>query len=60
MGDIDGAAFSFKVNKGYEEVVHWKRILFKIPRGRVGTEFVQEISCLLDAYSDASALESIA
>ena len=39
---------------------HWKCNLFEIPRGRVGTEFVQEISRLIDAYSDASALESMA
>ena len=59
-GDIDGAAFSSKVNKAYEAAVHWKRNLFKIPRGRVGIEFVREISRLIDAYSGASALESVA
>ena len=57
-GDIDGAAFSSKVNKAYEAAVHWKRNL-EIPRGRVGTEFVREISRLIVAYSGASALESV-
>ena len=59
-GDIDGVVFSSKVDRAYEEAVHWKRNLFEVPRGKVGTEFVRELSRLLDAYSDASALESIA
>ena len=59
-GGIDGAAFSVKVDKAYEEVVHRKCNLFEIPRGQVGTEFAHELSCLLDAYSDATALEGIA
>jgi len=59
-GDISGTAFSSKVNKAYEEAVHWKRNLFEIPRGKAGMEFVRELSRLLDAYTDATALESIA
>ena len=59
-GDIDGAAFSVKVDKAYEEAVHWKRNLFEVPKGKVGAEFVRELSRLLDAYSDATALESMA
>ena len=59
-GDIDGIDFSFKVDKAYEEAVHWKRNLFEIPRSKAGTEFVRELSRLLDAYSDSTALEGIA
>ena len=59
-GDIDGIAFTSKVDKAYEEAVHWKRNLFEIPRGKAGTEFVRELSRSLDAYSDSTALEGIA
>ena len=59
-GDIDGIAFSSKVDKAYEEAVHWMCNLLEIPRGKAGTEFVRELSRLLDAYSDSTALEGIA
>ena len=44
----------------YAEVVHWKRNLFKIPSGKAGNSFVKEITRLLRAYTEASALESVA
>lgn len=37
-----------------------KRNLFEVPRGKAGTLFVRELSCLIDAYSDATAIEGIA
>ena len=41
-------------------VVHWKKNLFKIPSGKHGKAFVQEIAKLFQAYADASSLELIA
>ena len=38
----------------------WKCNLFEVPRGKAGTLFVRELSHLIDAYSDATAMEGIA
>ena len=32
--DMDGEAFSHSVDRGYEEIVHWRRNLFKVPSGK--------------------------
>ena len=48
------------MDKAYEELVSWKRNQFEVPRGKAGTDFVSELSRLIEAYNDATALESIA
>ena len=52
-------AITHQLNKAYNEVVHWKKNLFKIPSGKTGMVFGNEISSLLSIYADASPLESI-
>ena len=59
-GDKDGELFAQSIHFCYGEVVHWKRNLFKIPSGKPGKAFVRELTCLFRAYTDASALESVA
>lgn len=59
-GDTDGETLSSRLKKAYEEVVSWKRNLFEVPRGKAGTDFVSEVTRLIEAYNDATALESIA
>ena len=41
--DMDGEAFSHSVDRGYEEIVHWRRNLFKVPSGKAGKAFVREM-----------------
>ena len=59
-GNIDGDTFSHSITCCYAEVVHWKRNLFKVPSGKVGSSFVKELTRLIRAYADSSALESVA
>ena len=59
-GIHDGTTFDHSLTCCYAEVVHWKRNLFKIPSGKAGNSFVKEITRLLRAYTEASALESVA
>ena len=59
-GDVDGKAFADTINRCYEVIVHWRRNLFKVPSGKAGKAFVQELARMFRAYADASALESIA
>ncbi len=59
-GSQDGEAFTETITSLYSEVVHWRRNLFKVPSGKTGNLFVKELSRLLAAYVDDSALSSVA
>ena len=57
---IEGNVFCQKVSTAYDEIVHWQRNLFRVPYGRVGGDFVQELAKLFHSYGEAGALEAIA
>ena len=59
-GDRDGDSFTALLDKVYEETVHWRPNVFEVPRGKIGSAFVKEVSRLIEAYNDTTALESIA
>ena len=59
-GDRDGDSFTALLDKVYEETVHWRPNVFEVPRGKIGSAFVKEVSRLIEAYKDTTALESIA
>ena len=59
-GEVDGVSFSTDLNKIYDEIVHWKKNVFKVPSGKAGTAFVRELSRLFRAFADSSALEGVA
>ena len=44
----------------YSGVVQWQKNTFTVPFGKAGKEYVLELSRLLRAYADETALESIA
>ena len=58
-GELSGEV-DHEMNKTYEEVVHWRWNLFKIPSGRQGKAFVQEMVSLFQSYVNASAREKVA
>ena len=59
-GPLDGPTCVSIINKTYDEAVCWKPNLFRLPSGRVGESFVQELTHLFHSYATSSALESIA
>ena len=59
-GEIDGTTMQGVINESYNEIVHWKRNLFKVPSGKAGKGFVHELTRLLNAFAEVSALEVIA
>ena len=59
-GKLNGEAFARSIDHSYKEIVHWRRNLFKIPSGKAGKAFVQELTRMFRAYSDSSALECVA
>ena len=58
--ELDGKIFAEAVNSCYDEIVHWRRNIFKIPSGKTGKAFVREMTKLLTAFAEISALEGIA
>ena len=44
----------------YAEVVHWRPNIFTIPLGAAGKKLVEEITRLVTAFAEGSALESVA
>ena len=55
-----GEEFAQTLACAYSESVHWKRNIFRVPSGNVGKQFVRELTSLLTAYAQGSAMESIA
>ena len=59
-GDVAGESFVHSVTCCYDEVVHWREVLFKIPQAKCGRAFVAEQARLFRAYAVGSALECVA
>ena len=59
-GELSEEEVDRKISKAYEEVIHWRRNLFKIPSGCLGKTFVQEMASLFQSYADASTREKVA
>ena len=48
------------ISKCYDEAIHWKANLFKIPNGNAGENFIKELSRLFRSYAEGSSMESTA
>ena len=60
LGKNDGNITCTQLTTCYNEVVYWKRNLFRVPIGKTGDAFVSELTSLFNAYATTSSLESIA
>ena len=58
--DTVGESFSRSNDACYDEIVHWRRNVFKVPSGRTGKSFVRELTRMFHAFAEGSALERIA
>ena len=59
-GSLKGEEFRSIIRLAYDEVVHWRRNIFLLPSGKFGKEFIRVLTSLFTAYSQGSALESVA
>ena len=59
-GQYTGNKLVDVVNNTYIEVVKWKRNLFKVPTGKVGEEFIEEVSKVMKLFNDGSDFEPLA
>ena len=58
-GDYDGHVFEKNLNLIYDIIVYWKKNLFMFPAGRAGKDYIDEITRLLNAWIQDSAMKHI-
>ena len=52
-GEMKGeVAIKSMIDKTYREVVKWRKNLFMLPRGKPGTEFIKELTRLLQLFTN--------
>ena len=59
-GCHESTTFITSLNVAYNEVVHWRPNLFRVPYGKVGKSFVSELAKLYNSFASKSAMECIA
>ena len=59
-GEYEAPHFIDMLNATYDEAIHWRLNLFKIPYGTAGKSFTLELARTYKAFAESSALESIA
>ena len=59
-GEMEGTTIKESVVKAYEEVVKWKRNLFFLPTGKVGENFIAELTRVITLFNEGGAFEPVA
>jgi len=60
FNNLSSSDFSTYINKGYDEVLKWRKNIFKIPSGKAAKEFISELTFWLIQYNTNSDLHGIA
>ena len=58
--EYTGKEFCDEINGIYEEVIHWRKNLFKVPSGSAGRRFITELTEWLDHFNKGTEFSSIA
>ena len=59
-GNISHNSFCDTVNGVYDEIVHFRRIIFNVPSGRAGKAFIEELTFWIKQFNSISNLNSVA
>ena len=59
-GQLSGHDFGLMLQSAQAEIAHWRKNSFLVPSGNVGKDFIRELTSLLSAYAQGSAMESVA
>ena len=57
-GEKEGDLFIREVNHAYNEIVYWRKNIFKLPSGAAGKLFIKESTRLLRAWNSKSAIRN--
>jgi hypothetical protein len=59
-GVLKGTDITSAVNHAYSAVVRWKKNLFRVPSGKAGQDFIDEVVKTINSYISGSHFESVA
>ena len=59
-GRVDDKTFEKDLHFIYEKIVYWRKNLFLLPTGKAGKRYIDEITRLLNAWEQDSAIKHIA
>ena len=59
-GDLKGKDLMDAVNNAFVETAQWRRNLFNLPTGKVGQDFIAELTRILDQFASGTIFEPIA
>ena len=57
---LKGSNFVSIVNSIYEDITSWRRNLFKVPTGKAGQDFIEEVTKCINQFNYNTAIEPIA
>ena len=58
--NISGKGFADFINRTYDNVIHWRKHLFKLPAGKANCLFINKLTIWLDYYNRSIPFKSIA
>ena len=58
--NISGKEFFDFINRTYDNIVHWRKNLFKLPAGKPSRLFINELTNWLDLCNRSTPFKSIA
>ena len=56
----NGVVQAIDINAAYDEIIYWKKNLFKFPSGKSGKNFILELARKLEHYNTKSNNQNIA
>ena len=59
-GVLQGLQIRQAVDSIYKRVVLWKKNMFKVPKGKIGERFIEEVANTINFFNSGSNLESVA
>ena len=52
--------FKSQIDSAYNEVIKWRKNIFTVPKGKVGRQFVEELTLWLEHFNESSVFQCIA
>ena len=60
-GEIEGEEqIRLRITQTYDEIISWHKNIFKLPRGKAGTDFIKELTKLIKMFVDDTKWSRIA
>ena len=58
-GNYDNKTFEQNLNMAYEQIVYWRKNIFMVPTGKIGKQYINESTRLLNAWTEESSLKDV-